>query len=162
MALYIKANHLVAKALKLEDERIETKDGCYILWQADMLRFGSLVQLSENLERIGAIALSPTEAREEQDGIKLRKLPLATEEQYQYDNPYPYEPEQPQVPEDDTEDDTEEELPEDFVAEPLPDMSESSAVVIEDTAAVEPTEDATIKEIEIVDEVVEPANTDEV
>lgn len=160
MALYIKANHLVAKALKLEDERIETKDGCFILWQADMLRFGSLVQLSENLERIGAIALSPTEAREEQDGLKLRKLPLATEEQYQYDNPYPYEPEQPQVPED--------ELPEDFVAEPaepaepLPDMSESSAVVIEDAAAVEPTENATINEMKIVDEVVEPTNTEEV
>lgn len=153
MALYIKANHLVAKALNLEDERIETKDGCFILWQADMLRFGSLVQLSENLERIGAIALTPTEAREEQDGIKLRKLPLATEEQYQYNNPYPYEPEQPQVPAEDSED----ELP-----EPLPDKSESSAVVIEDAAVVEPTEDATIAETEMVDEVVEPTNTDEV
>lgn len=140
MAIYIKANHLVAKALKVEDVRIETQDGCFILWQADMLRFGTLFQLPEIIERIGAIALTPTEAREEQDGIKLRKLPLATEEQFQYDNPYPYEPEYPTVPDDASEEATEDAEP----AEPLPDMSAAEAVVIEDVTTevvAEPTEE---------------------
>lgn len=143
MAIYIKANHLVAKALKVEDVRIETQDGCFILWQADMLRFGTLFQLPEIIERIGAIALTPTEAREEQDGIKLRKLPLATEEQFQYDNPYPYEPEYPTVPDDDASEEASE-GDDAEPAEPLPDMSAADAVVIEDVTTevvAEPTEE---------------------
>lgn len=134
MAIYIKANHLVAKALKLEDERLETKDGGYILWQADMLRFGSLIQLNEILENIGAIALTPTEAREEQDGTKVRELPLAVEEQFQYNNPYPYHPEPPTVPDNESEEELPEppEMPDDFIngpAEPLPELSENEEIV---------------------------------
>ena len=80
MALYIKANPKVAEYL--QHDRLILNDGNYILWQADMLAFGPLYLLPEILEATGAIALSPGEARQEQDGIKLRELPVATDERF--------------------------------------------------------------------------------
>lgn len=82
MARYIKANPLVAKHLNLQNDRNTVKDGNYILWQADMLAFGPLIRLLETLAAIGAIALMPHEAREEQDGIQLRPLPEATDPRF--------------------------------------------------------------------------------
>lgn len=82
MARYIKANPLVAKHLNLQNDRNTVKDGNYILWQADMLAFGPLIRLPETLAAIGAIALMPHEAREEQDGIQLRPLPEATDPRF--------------------------------------------------------------------------------
>lgn len=79
MARYIKANSLVAKFLNLQNDRLLLKDGNYILWQADMLAFGPLVRLNETLASIGAIALMPHEAKEEQDGTVTRPLPEATD-----------------------------------------------------------------------------------
>lgn len=82
MARYIKANPLVAKYLNLENDRNTVKDGNYILWQNDMLAFGPLTQLGATLAAIGAIALMPHEAREEQDGTNCRALPIATDERF--------------------------------------------------------------------------------
>lgn len=82
MARYIKANPLVAKYLNLENDRNAVKDGNYILWQGDMLAFGPLTRLSETLANIGAIALMPHEAREEQDGMVIRPLPEATDPRF--------------------------------------------------------------------------------
>lgn len=82
MARYIKANPLVAKHLNLQNDRNTVKDGNYILWQADMLAFGPLIRLPETLAAIGAIALMPHEAREEQDGVQLRPLPEATDPRF--------------------------------------------------------------------------------
>lgn len=82
MARYIKANPLVAKFLHLEYDRYTVKDGNYILWQSDVLPFGPLTQLSDTLTAIGAIALMPHEAKEEQDGIVLRPLPEATDARF--------------------------------------------------------------------------------
>lgn len=82
MARYIKANPLVAKYLNLENDRNAVKDGNYILWQGDMLAFGPLTRLSETLAAIGAIALMPHEAREEQDGTVTRALPEATDPRF--------------------------------------------------------------------------------
>lgn len=82
MARYIKANPLVAKYLSLENDRNAVKDGNYILWQGDMLAFGPLTRLSETLAAIGAIALMPHEAREEQDGTITRPLPEATDPRF--------------------------------------------------------------------------------
>ena len=82
MARYIKANPKVAKFLNLESDRNTVKDGNYLLWQSDMLRFGRLTQLSETLTQIGAIALLAHEAREEQDGTATRPLPQATDERF--------------------------------------------------------------------------------
>lgn len=83
MAKYIKANSLVARYLSLENSRTKLSDNNYILWQNDMMRFGSLTKLNEILTRIGGIALAPHEAREEQDGTVLRPLPYATDPRFQ-------------------------------------------------------------------------------
>lgn len=82
MARYIKANPLVAKFLNLENDRNTVKDGNYILWQGDVLPFGPLTQLGATLAAIGAIALMPHEAREEQDGTQTRPLPEATDPRF--------------------------------------------------------------------------------
>lgn len=82
MARYIKVNPLVAKYLQLESDRNTVKDGNYLLWQSDMLKFGPLTQLTEILTQIGGIALMPHEAREEQDGVVTRPLPQATDSRF--------------------------------------------------------------------------------
>ncbi len=92
MARYIKANPKVAVFLRVENERNTVKDGNYLLWQADMLKFGPLTQLNETLAQIGGIALMAHEAREEQDGIVTRPLPRATDPRFIMDGDEP-EPE---------------------------------------------------------------------
>ena len=82
MARYIKANPKVAAFLHLENDRNTVKDGNYLLWQGDMLAFGSLTQLSVTLEQIGGLALLAHEAREEQEGTVTRELPIATDERF--------------------------------------------------------------------------------
>lgn len=82
MARYIKANPKVAAYLHLENDRLKLKDGNYILWQGDMTTFGPLPMLSETLTQIGAIALMPHEAKQEQDGTVVRPLPTATDERF--------------------------------------------------------------------------------
>ena len=82
MARYIKANPKVAIFLCVENERNTVKDGNYLLWQADMLKFGPLTQLNETLAQIGGIALMAHEAREEQDGTVTRPLPVATDPRF--------------------------------------------------------------------------------
>ena len=47
-----------------------------------MTLFGPLPMLSETLTQIGAIALMPHEAKQEQDGIVVRPLPTATDERF--------------------------------------------------------------------------------
>lgn len=82
MARYIKANPLVAKYLRLDNDRNAVSDGNYLFWQNDMLAFGPLTQLSSILSQIGGIALAPHEAREEQDGVVCRPLPIAEDERF--------------------------------------------------------------------------------
>ena len=82
MARYIKANPKVAKYLHLENDRLQLKDGNYILWQGDMTAFGPLPMLNDTLAQIGGIALMPHEAKQEQDGSVVRPLPTATDERF--------------------------------------------------------------------------------
>lgn len=82
MAKYIKANPLVAKYLHLEGDRNTEKDGNYLLWQGDMVAFGRPAELYDIAARIGALVLSPYEARQEQDGTVLRPLPVATDDRF--------------------------------------------------------------------------------
>lgn len=82
MAKYIKANPLVAKYLHLESDRNTVKDGNYLLWQGDMIAFGKPTELYDIAVRIGAIVLTPYEARQEQDGTVLRPLPVATDDRF--------------------------------------------------------------------------------
>lgn len=86
MARYIKVNPLVADYLNLCNDRNTVKDGNYLLWQADMLRFGPLTQLTETLKLIGGLALMPHEAKEEQDGTIVRDLPIAEDPRFVYGN----------------------------------------------------------------------------
>lgn len=86
MARYIKVNPLVADYLNLCNDRNTVKDGNYLLWQADMLRFGPLTQLTETLKQIGGLALMPHEAKEEQDGTVVRDLPIAENTRFVYGN----------------------------------------------------------------------------
>lgn len=86
MARYIKANPKVAAFLGLTRDRNTVKDGNYLLWQADMLAFGPLTELSETLTQIGGLALLAHEAREEQDGTVSRPLPVATDPRFVVDS----------------------------------------------------------------------------
>lgn len=79
MAKYIKANPKVAEHLGLTKLRCMLPDGNYLLWQADLLRFGPLTQMAESAAKIGAIILLPHEAKEEQIGAMCRQLPEATD-----------------------------------------------------------------------------------
>ena len=97
MARYIKANPKVAKFLNLERDRNTVSDGNYLLWQADMLAFGPLTQLSETLQQIGGIALLAHEAREEQDGTVTRPLPVATDPRFVMEEQQPANEPEPEV-----------------------------------------------------------------
>ena len=102
MARYIKANSKVAEYLKLENDRNKVTDGNYLLWQADMLAFGRLTELPQILEQIGGLALQAHEAREEQDGTVVRKLPVATDPRFIVEVEEPaQEPEAPEEPQGD-------------------------------------------------------------
>lgn len=110
MARYIKANGKVAEYLKLENDRNKVTDGNYLLWQADMLAFGRLTELPQILEQIGGLALQAHEAREEQDGTVVRKLPMATDPRFVVEEAteQPGNADTPtDVPETDTDTDTE-------------------------------------------------------
>jgi hypothetical protein len=104
MARYIKANPKVAAYLNLQKDRNTVKDGNYILWQSDLLPFGPLTRLSETLAAIGAIALMPHEAREEQDGVQLRPLPIATDPRFEIPVSVPTETPEPETPAEPAED----------------------------------------------------------
>ena len=106
MARYIKANPKVAQYLNLQNDRNTVKDGNYILWQSDLLAFGPLTRLPETLAAIGAIALMPHEAREEQDGTRLRPLPTATDPRFEVPAPAPVETPEPETPTENEGDDT--------------------------------------------------------
>lgn len=82
MARYIKANHKVVQYLHLENDRNQVRDGNYLLWQADLLAFGRLIDLPQILAQIGGISLAAHEARQEQDGTVVRELPTATDERF--------------------------------------------------------------------------------
>lgn len=82
MAYYIKVNRKVAEHLGLENKRTKSADGNFLLWQADMSRFGLLTDLPGIARRIGGLVLRPQEAREEQDGKTMRPLPVAEDEAF--------------------------------------------------------------------------------
>ena len=93
MVRYIKANPKVVAYLHLTEARNQLRDTNYILWQSDILEFGSLTNLPAILEQIGAIALTSHEARQEQDGEVLRPLPVATDSRFVIEQQAQNEPE---------------------------------------------------------------------
>lgn len=148
MARYIKANPKVADYLNLKNDRNTVSDGNYLLWQNDMLAFGSLTELPDILTAIGAIALMPHEAREEQDGTVTRPLPIATDERFiivatePEETPAPVEDE-PETTEPDDNGETPGEHP-DTDNEPEPSEEEAEAPNADaDEATVEEPENTT-------------------
>lgn len=128
MAYYIKANHLVAEHLHLETVRLKVEDGNYLLWQADMLAFGPMTALADTVRAIGAIALLPHEARQEQDGTVLRPLPVATDPRFILPDPDPESSEPDHEEPSDPEPDPELEPSDPEPSDPKPDStSETSA-----------------------------------
>ena len=106
MARYIKANPKVAQFLRVENDRNRVKDGNYLLWQADILPLGRLTDLPHILEQIGGIVLMAHEARQEQDGTVVRKLPTATDPRFvveKYETPAEDEAKNTEVSEEQTE-----------------------------------------------------------
>ena len=75
----------------MENDRNQVADGNYLLWQADMLAFGRLTEMPSILAQIGGLSLQAHEAREEQDGTVLRKLPIATDPRFAEDVQEPAE-----------------------------------------------------------------------
>ncbi len=82
MAYYIKANYLVAQYLGVADKRVQFPDGHYLLWQGDVARFDNLIYLDSICARIGAVKLTPQQAKAEQQGKTCRSLPTATEDRF--------------------------------------------------------------------------------
>ena len=80
--MYYKANKKVAEYLQLTAERNETRDGNYILWVADINRFGSLANVDEILANIGAVAIHPKDVRNELLGITNTPLPTPLDEKF--------------------------------------------------------------------------------
>ena len=124
MARYIKANGKVAEYLKLENDRNKVTDGNYLLWQADMLAFGRLTELPQILEQIGGLALQAHEAREEQDGTVVRKLPVATDPRFVVEEATEQQPGNIDTPTDVPEADTDTEAGEEPAPEPEPESPE--------------------------------------
>lgn len=81
MIYYYKVNETVVRKLGLTEVRKRLQDGNYIIWFLDMKSL--MIELgSESFDdlkaQVGALALTPLEAKEEQDGKVLRNLPEPT------------------------------------------------------------------------------------
>lgn len=164
MARYIKANSKVAEYLKLENDRNKVTDGNYLLWQADMLAFGRLTELPQILEQIGGLALQAHEAREEQDGTVVRKLPVATDPRFVVEEATEQQPgnidtstdvpeageepapePEPESPEDGQGETTEQPVTEEpgKVTNPEPTPTDGQATASEETGTADPTPEVT-------------------
>lgn len=147
MARYIKANGKVAEYLKLENDRNKVTDGNYLLWQADMLAFGRLTELPQILEQIGGLALQAHEAREEQDGTVVRKLPVATDPRFVVEEATEQQPGNIDTPTDVPEDGQDENQPvteePGEVTDPEPTPTDDQATASEETETADPAPEVT-------------------
>lgn len=147
MARYIKANGKVAEYLKLENDRNKVTDGNYLLWQADMLAFGRLTELPQILEQIGGLALQAHEAREEQDGTVVRKLPVATDPRFVVEETTEQQPGNIDTPTDVPEVDTDTEQPvteePGEVTDPEQTPTDGQATASEETGTADPAPEVT-------------------
>ncbi len=165
MARYIKANRKVANYLHLENDRLQLKDGNYILWQGDMLAFGPLPLLNDTLAQIGGIALMPHEAKQEQDGSVVRPLPVATDERFIMVEPEQQEETAEQTSEEETDTETgdegqaQESVEAETVEEPQPEAEETNTDEAVDTTEEEVATDEAEGETETTEE--NPDNTEE-
>ena len=81
MIYYYKVNEAVVRKLGLTEVRKRLQDGNYIIWFLDMkslmIELGS-ESFDELKAQVGALSLTPLEAKQEQDGKVLRNMPEPT------------------------------------------------------------------------------------
>jgi len=81
MIYYYKVNEAVVRKLGLTEVRKRLQDGNYIIWFLDMkslmMELGS-DSFDELKAQVGALSLTPLEAKQEQDGKVLRNMPEPT------------------------------------------------------------------------------------
>lgn len=93
MAYYAKANRKAYERFNFSvGERYQLKDANYLLWQADLVKLGTELDIQigtdfeayirEVAEQIGALVLTPQEAKSEQDGTSCRELPTAKDPRF--------------------------------------------------------------------------------
>jgi hypothetical protein len=93
MAYYAKVNSRVYEKFNFSvGERQQLKDTNYILWQADLVKLGNElnIPIGKNFEdylqrvaaEVGALILTPKEAKQEQDGDVTRTLPKANDARF--------------------------------------------------------------------------------
>ena len=79
---YFKVNKKVAEYLGLTQDRNKTADGAYIIWVADLSRFGNIGNKNAILADIGGIELTPKETLGEIKGITNTPLPQPQDERF--------------------------------------------------------------------------------
>jgi hypothetical protein len=81
MIYYYKVNEAVVRKLGLTEVRKRLQDGNYIIWFLDMkslmMELGS-DSFDELKAQVGALSLTPLEAKQEQDGKVMRNMPEPT------------------------------------------------------------------------------------
>ncbi len=105
MAYYVKCNDKTYQCIGAPTERVALEDGNHLAWQADFSKFPEWPDLRTIAAKTGSLLLSPSEARDEQDGVTCRELPEATEEMFRVAKEVPEEeseetPEAPTEPSD--------------------------------------------------------------
>ena len=81
---YVKVNPKVAKFLGVAGKRPVFPDGNILLWKFDLLPIGGNTE--SVLKRIGAVAFTATECRDEQKSVAVTPLPVAEDEQFRMEN----------------------------------------------------------------------------
>ena len=91
MAYYVKCNDKTYQYIGAPTERVALEDGNHLAWQADFSKFPEWPDLRTIAAKTGSLLLSPSEARDEQDGVTCRELPEATEEMFRVAKEVPEE-----------------------------------------------------------------------
>lgn len=99
MAYYVKCNEKTYQYIGAPAERVALPDGNHIAWQADFAKFQQYPDFRAIAAATGSLLLSPSEARDEQDGVTCRELPEATDEMFRMEPVAPDNPEGPEAPE---------------------------------------------------------------
>ncbi len=77
---YIKVNPKVAEFLGLASKRYKFPDGNYLLWKLDLNELGG--NNDDVIRAIGAVGMDSKQARDEQRGLTVTPLPLATDKRF--------------------------------------------------------------------------------
>lgn len=81
---YIKANHKVAEHLGIATQRLQFPDGNFLLWKFDLMPLGG--NNDDTLRMIGGIGMNSEQVRNEQRGVTVTKLPVATDERFKIES----------------------------------------------------------------------------